>query len=104
MVHLRPLSSAQGLRMMTVRYAHTERFSSAHLRSFFPRFPMRLDATLGEVYEGMWASYKHRMIYPVLLWAGVCYHFMWNPYASEHAKEEVRARERKLKSLEFHQD
>ncbi len=96
--------SAVARSMSSRAMSTTARFSKEHIRSFFPTMPFRLDATLGEIHQGMWAGYKHRMIYPVLLWAGVCYHYLWNPYITEVEKEKVRARERKLKALEFHQD
>ncbi|KAI9350059.1 hypothetical protein DFJ73DRAFT_832967 [Zopfochytrium polystomum] len=86
-----------------VRHSSNSVLAWSHLKTFLPRLNYNGSSTLGEVYDGLYAKYKYRLAYPVLLWGLFLYSNLWGSYISPEEKAQIRAHDEKLKSLEFHQ-
>jgi hypothetical protein len=49
-------------------------FSSDNLKKYVPQVKLSGSTTLGEVWDAVYAKYKYRLAYPIILWVGFLYY------------------------------
>ncbi|TPX44375.1 hypothetical protein SeLEV6574_g04536 [Synchytrium endobioticum] len=85
------------------RKQSTSVFAWNNLKKFVPQVPLSFEATLGQVWDGLYTNYRYKMVYPILLWIAFLQHNLWVPYTKESDKAVLRAKEERLQKLEYHQ-
>ncbi|KAI8805474.1 hypothetical protein BJ742DRAFT_759552 [Cladochytrium replicatum] len=77
-------------------------FSWANFKTFLPAVnTLTGKNTVGDLVDVLWTKYRYRAAYPVIAWVAFLYWNMWGSYTPDSEKAKVRAREEKLKSLEY---